>query len=151
MTDDPDVPDADDADDLGVDGYVPDDVERVRAALVSYGAAFDAYDAAAVASHFAVPALLVRDGVPSTLDTAADVLDSVERLLDLHRAWAVETARVAALTVIETAPAHVVARVDWRLGRRASRVRWTYTTTYVLVPDGDGLRIAAAMTHDAPF
>ena len=147
-----DVPDAGDT----VDGAVPDDVARVRTALVAYGAAFEAYDAAAVTAHFAVPALLVRDGIPTTLDTTADVRDSVERLLDLHRAWAVETARVAALTLIESAPAHVIARVDWRLGRRASRVRWTYTTTYVLVPapaqaEGGALRIAAAMTHDAPF
>ena len=116
-----------------------------------YAAAFEAYDAGAVAAHFAAPALLVRDGVPATLGDAAAVLDSVERLLDLHRAWGVETSRVAGLALIEAAPAHRLARVDWRLGRRASRLRWTYATTYVLVPAGDDWRIAAALTHDAPF
>ena len=138
------------------DGAAWDNEARVHAMLDAYGAAFEAYDAPTIAAHFAVPTLLVRDGTATTLDGPADVLDSVERLLDLHRAWGVETARIAALAVVETAPAHVVARVDWRLGRRASRVRWTYTTTYVLVPAAapdapGGLRIAAALTHDAPF
>ncbi len=123
MTDAPTPPDA--------------DLAAIRAAFEAYAAAFEAYDAAAVVPHFAVPALLVRDGVPTTLDTDADVLDSVERLLDLHRAWGVETARVAGVALVEAAPAHRIARVDWRLGRRASRLRWTYTTTYVLVPDAD--------------
>ena len=60
---------------------------------------------------------------------------------------------MAGLTEIEAAPAHRVVRVDWRLGRRASRLRWTYTTTYVLVPDADETDwlVAAALTHDAPF
>ena len=127
------------------------DAGALRAFFVRYGAAFETYDAAAVAAHFATPALLVRDGVPTALAEPADLLDSVERLLDLHRAWGVETARVAAVAEVEAAPEHRIARVDWRLGRRASRVRWTYTTTYVLVQaDADG-RIVAALTHDAPF
>lgn len=125
--------------------------DDLRPFFERYAAAFEAYDAGAVAAHFAVPALLVRDGVPATLDSDAAVLDSVERLLDLHRAWGVETSRVAGLTEIEAAPAHRLARVDWRLGRRASRLRWTYSTTYVLVPAADDWRIAAALTHDAPF
>ncbi|HEX8297889.1 MAG TPA: hypothetical protein VF594_01910 [Rubricoccaceae bacterium] len=137
----------------------PDDAwdaeARIHAMLDAYGAAFEAYDAPAIAAHFAVPTLLVRDGTTTTLESPADVLDSVERLLDLHRAWGVETARIAALAIVETAPAHVIARVDWRLGRRASRLRWTYTTSYVLVPGNGPLPasplIAAALTHDAPF
>ncbi|HEX9952771.1 MAG TPA: hypothetical protein VGB53_13445 [Rubricoccaceae bacterium] len=151
MSDAPDLaptPDGGGRDDSGAWA----DEARVHAMLDAYGAAFEAYDAPAIAAHFAVPTLLVRDGTTTTLDSPADVLDSVERLLDLHRAWGVETSRIAALAVVETAPAHVIARVDWRLGRRASRLRWTYTTTYVLVPGAPGgLLIAAALTHDAPF
>ena len=125
--------------------------DDLRAYFERYAAAFEAFDAAAIAGHYATPALLVRDGVPTTLASPEAVLDSVERLLDLHRAWGVETARVAAVAEVEAAPEHRIARVDWRLGRRASRVRWTYTTTYVLVQaDADG-RIVAALTHDAPF
>ena len=125
--------------------------DDLQAYFERYATAFEAYDAAAIAAHYAVPALLVRDGVPTTLSTPEAVLDSVERLLDLHRAWGVETSRVAAVAEVEAAPEHRIARVDWRLGRRASRVRWTYTTTYVLVQaDADG-RIVAALTHDAPF
>jgi len=131
-------------------------VTDLRAYFDRYAAAFEAYDGPAVVAHYAVPALFVRDGVPTSIGTADGLLDSVERLLDLHRAWGVETSRVAGLTEIEAAPAHRVVRVDWRLGRRASRVRWTYTTTYVLVPgadgvDGAGWLVAAALTHDAPF
>ena len=125
--------------------------DDLQAFFDRYSVAFEAYDAEAIVATYATPALLVRDGVPTTLADTDAVLDSVERLLDLHRAWGVETARVAGLTEIEAAPAHRLVRVDWRLGRRASRVRWTYTTTYALVPHDAGWRIAAALTHDAPF
>lgn len=118
-----------------------------------YGAAFEAYDADAIAAHFALPALFVRDGVTVPVDSREALLESVEGLLALHRAWDVEKARVAHVTELESAPGHRIARVDWRLGRRVSRLGWTYATTYVLVPDDteDGWQIAAALTHDAPF
>ncbi len=118
-----------------------------------YGDAFEAYDADAIASHFALPALFVRDGVTVHVDSREALMESVESLLALHRAWDVEKARVAHVTELEAAPGHRIARVDWRLGRRLSRLGWTYATTYVLVPDEteDGWQIAAALTHDAPF
>ncbi len=125
----------------------------LRDYFTRYGAAFEAYDADAIAAHFALPALFVRDGVPVGVSTPEALVESVDGLLALHRAWDVEKARVAAVTELERAPGHILARVDWRLGRRVSRLGWTYSTTYVLVPDDtdDGWRIAVALTHDAPF
>ena len=125
----------------------------LRDYFMRYGAAFEAYDADAIAGFFALPALFVRDGVPVGVQTREALLESVDGLLALHRAWDVEKARVAHVEELEAAPGHRLARVDWRLGRRVSRLGWTYATTYVLVPDDtdDGWHIAAALTHDAPF
>lgn len=129
---------------------------ELRLFFSRYGAAFEAFDAPLIADHYTLPALFVREGVPETVATAEALAESVEGLLALHRAWDVETARVASLAELERAPDHRVVRVGWRLGRRASRLAWAYATTYVLVPDRrDGAprlwRLAAALTHDAPF
>ena len=126
-------------------------METVRSFFVRYGAAFEAYDAAAIAACYVVPCLFVRDGQTETAATPAAVAASVNELLDVHRAWDVQTARPRTVAVLEEAPAHALARVDWRLGRRGSRVAWRFSTTYTLVPSADGWRIAAAVTHDAPF
>lgn len=127
-------------------------MDDLVAYFTRYGAAFEAFDADAIAAHFALPALFVRDGVPVRVDAPDALRESVEALLALHRAWDVEKAQVEALTELESAPNHRIVRVDWRLGRRVSRLAWSYPTTYVLVPDaGESWLLTAALTHDAPF
>ena len=126
-------------------------MNKVRPFFEAYGRAFEAYDAEAIAATYATPCLFVRDGVTVAAGTAGDVLESVRSLLDLHRAWDVQTARPAEVAVLEQAPAHAVARVAWKLGRPGTRVEWTFETTYTLVPVEDGWQIAVAVTHDAPF
>lgn len=119
-----------------------------------YGRAFEAYDADEIAACYLTPCLLVHDGQTEALATADDLEASVRALLDVHRAWDVQKARPADVAVLEVGPAHAVVRVSWRLGRRRSRVAWTFATTYTLVPVAGGAgdwRIAVAVTHDAPF
>lgn len=116
-----------------------------------YAQAFEAFDADAIAERFAVPCLFVRDGVTEAATSRQTVTDSVEALLALHRAWDVQRARIAEITLLQHGPHHTMARVDWALSRRGSRMRWTYATTYTLVPWGDDWHIAVAVTHDAPF
>ena len=116
-----------------------------------YAQAFEAYDAEAVAACYATPCLLLRDGTTVTHESAESVAGSVRALLDLHRAWDVQTAAPVEVAVHEAGAGHAIARVDWRLGRKGSRVAWTYPTTYTLVPAAGDWRIAVAVTHDAPF
>ncbi|MEM1117951.1 MAG: nuclear transport factor 2 family protein [Bacteroidota bacterium] len=117
----------------------------------AYARAFEAYDADAITGAFTVPCLFVRDRTTEVRDTEAGVRESVEALLKLHRAWDVQKAEPRDVHVLEAAAGHAVVRVDWRLGRKRTRIRWTFATTYTLVPNGDGWRIASAITHDAPF
>ena len=74
--------------DRGHGGAVTD----VRPFFEAYGRAFEAYDADAIAATYATPCLFVRDGVTVAAGTTDDVLESVRSLLDLHRAWDVQTA-----------------------------------------------------------
>lgn len=125
--------------------------EALRAYFVRYAGAFEAFDAAAIAAHYAMPCLFVRGGQTEACLTVEALRESVESLLALHKTWDVRRARLAGVEVLEAAPGHVVARADWRLGRRG-RIRWAYATTYVLTPHDEGAwRIASALTHDAPF
>ena len=126
-------------------------MREVRPFFEAYGRAFETYDAQAIAATYATPCLFVRDGTTVAAGTPDDVLESVRALLDLHRAWDVQTARPAQIAVLEQAPAHALARVAWTLGRPGTRVEWTFDTTYTLVPVEGGWHIAVAVTHDAPF
>ena len=116
-----------------------------------YAQAFEAYDADAITSFFQTPCLFVRDGTTEASATPEEVAESVRDLLDLHRAWDVQTAAPGEVAVLEEGARHAIARVGWTLGRTNSRVAWTFATTYTLVPDDDDWRIASAITHDAPF
>lgn len=126
--------------------------QSARAFFERYATAFEAFDAPAVAAQFVVPCLFVRDGATTVAAEAGAVETSVRELLTLHKAWDVQTIAPDAVVLLEDAPGHAIARVDWRLGRTRSKLSWSFSTTYTLVPSGDGdWRIAAAVTHDAPF
>ncbi len=122
----------------------------VRSFFEAYARAFAAYDAGAIAAAYVTPCLFVRDGVPVGAADAEALVESVDALLALHRAWDIQTVEAHDVTVLEQGPGHALARVDWRLGRTTSRMAWDFATTYTLVP-GDDWRIAVAITHDAPF
>lgn len=123
----------------------------VRPFFERYARAFEAFDAEAIAACFVAPCLFVRDGATEATRTDADVAASVHALLDLHRAWDVQTVAVGEVAILEQGPGHALARVGWQLGRTKSRLTWSFATTYALVPSDDGWRIAVALTHDAPF
>ena len=126
--------------------------DGLRAFFVDYGRAFEAYDDAGIAACYVTPCFFVRDGKTVAAPSPEAVIESVRRLLDLHRAWDVQKAKVSKVMVLEQEPEHTLARVDWRLGRPKSRMSWRSATTYTLVPHPEhGWRIAVAITHDAPF
>ena len=130
-------------------------MDRLRPFFKRYGAAFETYDADAVAAYYVLPCLFVRDGATVAVATREGVVESVEALLEVHRGWDVQIARPAAVALLEQGPGHALARVDWRLGRKESRLAWSFSTTYALVPGADDWeqdwQIAAAVTHDSPF
>ena len=128
-----------------------DDAPDLAPFFERYAGAFADYDAGAIAACYLTPCLFVRDGHTVALDSGGAVVESVEALLALHRAWDVQTVAPAEVALLEQGPGHAVARVDWRLGWAASRMAWTFATTYTLVPADDDWRVAVAVTHDAPF
>ena len=126
-------------------------MEAVRPFFEAYARAFADYDADAIAERYVLPCLFVRDGATVAVAEADALAASVEALLALHRAWDVQRVRAGEVAVLEEGPGHAVARVDWRLGRATSRLKWSFSTTYTLVPTDLGWRVAVAVTHDAPF
>lgn len=125
--------------------------DTLRLYFERYAGAFEAFNTEEIVAHYAVPCLFVRGGQTDVCASIDALRVSVEALLDLHKTWDVRRAKLKELSVLETAPEHLIVRADWRLGRRG-RIRWSYATTYVLVPADEGeWRIASALTHDAPF
>ena len=124
--------------------------DAMRAYFVRYADAFEAFDVDDIAAHYTMPCLFVRGGQTDACTSPEALRESIESLLALHKTWDVRRAKLKGVEVVEAAPLHLIVRADWRLGRKG-RIRWAYSTTYVLVPDGSGWRIASALTHDAPF
>ena len=126
-------------------------MDQVRSLFGAFAKAFEAYDTESISVFFRLPCQFIRGGHGEAVCTHQELLSSIDQLLDLHRAWKVKTAKMASYVTLEESDHHKIVRVTWRLGRRESRVRWTYDTTYVLVPHGDTWSIVSAISHDAPF
>ena len=125
--------------------------DALRLYFERYASAFETFDASAIAEHYAMPCVFIRGGQTDACTSSDALRVSVEALLDLHKTWDVRRAKLKKIDVLETAPEHLIVRADWRLGRKG-RIRWAYSTTYVLIPASDGdWQIASALTHDAPF
>ena len=125
--------------------------DALRLYFERYAGAFEAFDVDSIVAHYALPCLFIRGGQPEVSASEEALRVSVASLLDLHKTWDVRRAKLKKTEVLESAPDHMIVRADWRLGRKG-RIRWSYSTTYVLVPAEEGnWRIASALTHDAPF
>lgn len=120
--------------------------------FASYRAAFERYDAAAVADHFAFPIHVDSQGGGGaiTIDGREAWIAQVERLFAMYRAIGVATARVLDLRVTEPSPGAPRAAVRWALDDSAGRRLYEFDAAYTLVTAGGGPRIAAIAHDEVP-
>lgn len=121
--------------------------------LDAYRAAFEAYDAAAIAELFAYPCQVTSDAgaVSVTAVPTRDAwLPQLERLLAAYEGIGVRSAHVLEHRVTELAPRLAQAVVRWRLIGGEERPLYDFDATYTLADLGDGLRIAAIAHNEAP-
>jgi hypothetical protein len=125
----------------------------IAAFFESYRSAFERFDSAAVADHFAFPCHVTGDGDPVTLSPVGDKqlwIGQLERLLGMHRAVGVTSARLAGLEVSELSPRLYQAAVHWKLFDASGRPLYGFEAVYTLAIVEGGLRVAAIAHNEMP-
>jgi hypothetical protein len=133
---------------------IADDVrQEIRTFFDSYRRAFERFDAAAIADHFAFPAHLRADGSKPELFVVRDRrawVEQLERFLGGYRALDVASARILGIAATELSPSLAHAAVRWRLGDSAGRTLYEFVSGYTLVRVTGALRIAAIAHDETP-
>lgn len=132
-------------------------VGRERAAvtefLSSYRAAFETFDADAIADLFAFPCHVTGGGAPvgvAIVPSRDAWRPQLERLLDAYRRLDVRTARVVAVETSELGPDLLQAVVRWELLDRKARRIYEFDASYTLADLGEGLRVTAIAHNESP-
>jgi hypothetical protein len=113
-----------------------------------YASAYDAFDAAAIAAHFAVPSyILHQDRAAPAFATREALVANMERLNAINRESRYGRATFAPPSVIAFAPGHVLATVPWTIRDVDGAVLWRFTCTYNLVLQDDGWKIVVCTNH----
>ena len=114
-----------------------------------YAAAFDAFDAQAVAAFLHCPCLMVNAEHVVPLTTPDAILANMRAVLRHHRAQGYARAAVSDVTELARSEGLAIVRVRWRVHRADETLLWDWLNSYQLVraADADGWRIAVSTTH----
>ena len=127
--------------------------QRVRSFFDAYRAAFERYDAAAIADLFAYPGHVTSDAGEVGLIpvTSRDTwIAQLERLLAMYGALDVGSAQLLDLHVVELSPRLLQASGHWGLRDRTGAALYDFQATYTLVERDDALRISAIAHNEVP-
>jgi hypothetical protein len=117
--------------------------------FAGYAAAYDAFDAAAIAERFDVPSYILHADRDSAAFTSREALvANMERVNEINRANDYGRAEPGALTLKILAPTLVLATVPWTIRTRAGSVLWRFTCTYNLARRADGWKILVCTNHE---
>ena len=113
-----------------------------------YARAYDAFDAEAIAAHFAIPShILHADRGSAGFTTRAALLANMERLNAINREARYGRATFAPPRVCAFAPTLVQATLPWIIHDADGAVLWRFTCTYNLFRSDAGWKIVLCTNH----
>src|ERR1700761_45691 len=128
--------------------------EIVAQFLQTYAVAFEGYNAAAIAEHFALPCHIASDSVPAVtrIDyaTAEECQESVSRILSWHRTLKMKSGRVLNLSVVEMSPRMICFDLHYELTDDKDERLYDYRGFYTLITVGERWKIAAISHNQVP-
>ena len=128
-------------------------IAGVQAFLDSYGAAFDRYDADAVAAHFLLPGHVTVDNPQVALVAMTDIAQcraGTERVLALHREIGAAASRTIQFRVSALSPRLAVLDLRSEFVDGEGRALYDFEGFYTLAKTPDGWRIAAIAHNQMP-
>jgi hypothetical protein len=131
----------------------PDAKSDVLEFLASYGRAFEAFDTAAILSHFLFPCHIVSDADEVALMPLADAREArvgIERVLALHRELGVRAGRNLDLDVIELSPRMAGLVLSYEFFDAEGRALYDFQGIYTLVKADGRFKIAAISHNQIP-
>ena len=125
----------------------------ISAFFDSYRMAFERQDAAAIADHFAYPALVISDTgeivlVPIT--NRQEWIGKLEQLLGMYRVIEVGTAHILDLILTEISPRLVTARIHWSLQTAVGERLYDFEAIYTVAYTGGAFHIVAIAHNELP-
>ena len=126
---------------------------RTRRFLDAYRAAFEAFDAEAIADLFSYPCQIAGDAGEVTVTTVATYeawVPQLERLVSAYRAIGVRGAAFTEVHAIELTSRLAQVTVRWALADGMGRSIYDFDASYSLADHGNGLRIAAVAHNETP-
>jgi len=113
-----------------------------------YAHAYDTFDAAGIAAHFAVPSYILHpDRATPAFATRAALVANMERLNAINRESRYGRATFASPGVVAFAPNLAQATLPWTIRDVDGGVLWRFTCTYNLVRHDDGWKIVVCTNH----
>lgn len=123
---------------------------RVQALLESYLVAFERFDAAVIAEHFAYPGHIASDGPEITLISIAskqDCIEAVDKVITMHRQLGTPTGTIHDLSVIGLSPRLAQASLRMEVRGLAAMRLYDFNATYT-VAEINGSWLIVAISHN---
>jgi hypothetical protein len=125
------------------------DLPTVERFFARYAAAFDAFDAEAIASFYHAPCMMIRAGEVATLSTRSAVLANMNALVARHRSQGYERARFGDLRAAFLVPGLVLVTVPWTIHLLEAPAPQVFRNTYELVELDGQWRIVVSSMHES--
>jgi len=117
--------------------------------FADYAAAYNAFDADAVASFFHCPCMFANREAIVVLSSRATIHANMRGLLDYHRRKNFECASVLRLRAEQQASGLAIVHVRWSVADKSGAALWEWSNSYNLCDLGDGWKIHVSTTHEA--
>ena len=107
--------------------------------LESYRAAFERFDTAAVADHFAYPSYIASDADDIAILPIAsrqDCFDTIEEVMEMHRRLGTPSGLICDLSVAEFSPRLIQASLRMQVSDGAGRALYDFKGIYTLAKTG---------------
>lgn len=121
---------------------VQDDIKQF---LLSYCAAFNAFDPRAVTQHYALPAQIATKQGQLVFRTAAEAEANSNALVAMYKNWGYSEARLIDVDIVLLGELFASANVQWEVQRRGNFDPWRFRTHYTLSRASGAWKIVQAV------
>jgi len=117
--------------------------------FADYAAAFNSFDAEALASFFHCPCMFANQEAIVVLSDRAAIHANMRALIEYHRSQHFERASVLGLRAEQQASNLAVVLVRWHVADPSGATLWEWSNSYNLCDLGEGWKIHVSTTHQA--